>query len=80
MINRTQVDKISITDRAVVVRFKDGTVGKEIFSDYPRLAKATPQDREDFTVSHFGLHWSSLDEDLSFEGFYKNAEILSETI
>ena len=80
MINRTQIDKISITDRAVVVMFKDGTVGKELFSEYPSLTKATPQERENFTISHFGIHWPTLDEDLSFEGIYKKSENLVENI
>ena len=71
MINRTQIENIKITDNAVVVLFKDGTVGKETFSDYPSLAKATQNERENFTVSYFGIHWPSLNEDLSFEGIYK---------
>ena len=80
MINRTQIENIKITDKAVVVLFKDGTVGKEGFSEYPSLANATPQERENFTVSYFGIHWPSLDEDLSFDGIYKKAEKLVENI
>ena len=80
MTNRTQVDKITITDNAVVVLFKDGTVGKETFSDYPSLANASYTEREDFTVSYFGIHWPSLDEDLSFDGIYKKTENLVENI
>ena len=75
MINKTDVDKVIITENAVVVEFKDGSVGKEPFSAYPRLANASQQEREDYTVSYFGLHWQDLDEDLSFEGFYKIASI-----
>ena len=80
MINRTQIENIKITDNAVVVLFKDGTVGKERFSEYPPLANATLQERENFTVSYFGIHWPSLDEDLSFDGIYKKAENLVENI
>ena len=80
MINRTQVNKITITDNAVVVLFKDGSLGKEIFSEYPNLAKAKQNERENFTVSHFGIHWPSLDEDLSFEGIYKKTENIVEKI
>ena len=80
MINRTQIDNIKITDNAVVVLFKDGSVGKETFSDYPSLANASHAERENFTVSHFGIHWPSLDEDLSFEGIYKKTENLIENI
>ncbi|MCH5239673.1 MAG: DUF2442 domain-containing protein [Muribaculaceae bacterium] len=80
MINRTQIENIKITDNAVVVLFKDSTVGKEWFSEYPPLANATLQERENFTVSYFGIHWPSLDEDLSFDGIYKKAENLVENI
>ena len=80
MINRTQIENIKITDTDIVVLFKDGTVGKETFSDYPSLANASHAEREDFTVSYFGIHWPSLDEDLSFEGIYKKTENLIENI
>lgn len=80
MINRTQIENIKITDNAAVVLFKDGSIGKELFSEYPPLASATRQERESFTVSYFGIHWPSLDEDLSFEGFYNKVENLVENI
>lgn len=34
----------------------------------PRLANGTPQQLNNIEVSHFGLHWPDLDEDLSFAG------------
>ena len=80
MVNRSQIENIQITNNAVVVLFKDGLVGKELFSEYPSLANATPQEREDFTVSYFGIHWPYLDEDLSFEGIYKKTENFVENI
>ncbi len=35
---------------------------------FPRLADASPSDRNQFTLSPFGIHWESLDEDISIEG------------
>ncbi len=37
---------------------------------FPRLLKATPQQREQFEISGggTGLHWDALDEDISVEG------------
>jgi hypothetical protein len=35
---------------------------------FPRLAKAAPEQRGDFTISPSGLHWDALDEDISVEG------------
>ncbi len=37
---------------------------------FPKLAQATPKQRENFERSPFGIHWKTLDEDLSFEGFF----------
>ncbi len=37
---------------------------------FPKLAQATPQQREKYELSPFGIHWEALDEDLSFEGFF----------
>lgn len=37
---------------------------------FPRLQNASQAERERFELSAFGIHWPSLDEDLSFEGFY----------
>lgn len=34
----------------------------------PRLANGTPQQLSNIEASPFGLHWSDLDEDLSFAG------------
>jgi len=33
------------------------------------LQNATPQQRNDFSLSPFGIHWQQLDEDLCFDGF-----------
>ena len=38
---------------------------------FPRLQSATPRQREQYKLSPFGIHWEALDEDLSFEGFFK---------
>ena len=32
---------------------------------FPRLMKATPADRAAVQISPFGLHWDTLDEDIS---------------
>lgn len=36
---------------------------------FPRLQKASDEERSNFELSPFGIHWEKLDEDLSFEGF-----------
>ncbi len=66
-----QVEKIWVTDKAVWIRTTDGREACEEFADYPRLKYATKKQRENFEADKFGIHWSDIDEDLSFEGFFK---------
>lgn len=35
---------------------------------FPRLLNATPEERERFELSAFGIHWEHLDEDISVDG------------
>lgn len=37
---------------------------------FPRLYNATDAQRRNYTLSHFGIHWPDIDEDLSYEGFF----------
>lgn len=67
----TDINKIWLTDEAVQIETKDGKTGTEYFADYPSLKNATQKQRESYTTSAFGIHWEELDEDLSFEGFFK---------
>jgi hypothetical protein len=36
---------------------------------FPKLLNASKEEREDYCISPFGIHWENIDEDLSFEGF-----------
>ena len=65
------VDKVWLTDTAVWIHTVDGKEACEKFADYQRLKFATPKQRADFEVDEFGLRWKELDEDLSFEGFFR---------
>lgn len=67
----TTVEKIWLTDNAVWIKTTDGLEGCERFSDYPRLKYATQAQRENFESDAFGIHWPEIDEDLSFEGFFR---------
>lgn len=65
------INKIWLTDDAVHIRTSDGREAKELFNDYARLRNASRSELEDFTADAFGIHWNQLNEDLSFEGFFK---------
>lgn len=70
MVTKNDITRIWLTDTAVWLQLKDDRQASELFADYPRLAGATANQRENYIVSHFGLHWPELDEDLSFGGFF----------
>lgn len=68
------IEKIWLTDSAIWVRTTDGKEACERFNDYPRLRNATPEQRLDYIADGFGIHWETLDEDLSYESFFNKPE------
>lgn len=57
---------------AVWVQLNDGRRAKADFCDYQRLRCATKSQRENFSLSRCGIHWPDVDEDLSFDGFFRD--------
>ncbi|WP_418894858.1 DUF2442 domain-containing protein [Limibacterium fermenti] len=68
------IEKIWTTDTAIWIRTAEGREAYEDFSNYPPLKFATPEERNNFEADEFGIHWKDLDEDLSFEGFFKEKQ------
>lgn len=66
-----QVEKVWVTDKEIWIRTVEGKEACEKFADFPRLRFATPEQRAQFSVSDSGIHWPEIDEDLSFEGFFR---------
>lgn len=69
-MNRNEVAKVGFSDDAVYEELNYGQVGRELFGYFSRLAGAADRERKEFTLSHFGIHWPAIDEDLSFQGFF----------
>lgn len=69
-MNRSHIKNIWLTGTSIWIELIDGRKAQERFSDYQKLARATDTQRQDYKLSHFGIHWPELDEDLSFEGFF----------
>lgn len=46
----------------------------------PKLLNANKAQRQNYKLSHFGIHWEELDEDLSFEGFFKEQKFFENEI
>ena len=47
----------------------DGRILWQSLLYYPRLRFATEDQRLDYAINAFGIHWEQLDEDISFESF-----------
>jgi len=69
-----EIKKVWIDENAIHVRTKDGKEAVELFSNYRRLRDATKAQRHKFVLNSFGIYWPEIDEDLSFDGFFKKRE------
>ncbi len=65
-----KIQKVWFSDNLISIETKSGIVKSHPLHWFPRLEKATVEQRNNFELSHFGIHWPELDEDLSFEGFF----------
>lgn len=70
-----RVINVSSTDVVLVVELEDGRTISAPLAWYPRLLHASQKDRDDWEVAGagFGIHWPSIDEDLSVEGLLRGA-------
>jgi len=68
-LTKNEIKNVWLTDDAIHIQTVEGTEAKELFSDFPRLRFATPEQRREYSLEYFGIRWDSLDEDLSYEGF-----------
>lgn len=73
--NMIKVKKVWLDNERIFIETDKGEVKSHPFSWFPRLFKATPEERRKFELSPFGIHWPELDEDLCFEGFFEFSKI-----
>jgi len=52
----------------MMVELSDGRVLGVPLAWFPRLSRATKEQREKYELSPGGLHWDALDEDISIAG------------
>ncbi len=58
-------EKVRFDEDVMWVHLIDGRILGVPLAWFPRLLAATPEDRARVTISAFGLHWETLDEDIS---------------
>jgi hypothetical protein len=69
-----KIEKIWVTDDAVWIMTEDGRAAFERFADYPILQNASDMERSNYVADAFGIHWPELDEDLCYDGFFREKE------
>ena len=59
---------VRFDDDSFVVELDDGRTLGVPLAWFPRLFHAKPKQRENYYLSHAGIHWEDLDEDISVAG------------
>ena len=68
MNSSASATRVRFDQDSMWVDLSDGrTIGVPL-AWFPRLLRGTPEQREQVRISTRGLHWESLDEDISIEG------------
>ena len=70
-MTRSNISRVWLTPAEIWIETVDGRKACERFADYRGFRTASNRQRENYTLSYFGIHWPELDEDLSYEGFFK---------
>jgi len=66
-----EIAKIWFNDENIYLKTEEGVEKSMPLKWFPSLKNASKAQRENFELSPFGIHWKEIDEDLSFEGFFK---------
>lgn len=70
-----RVVDVEVSEDELSVRLKDGRRISAPLAWYPRLLKATEEQRKNWQIvgGGYGIHWEEIDEDLSSEGLLRGA-------
>ena len=70
-----RIIEVKLDEDMLSARLADGRVVSVPLVWFPRLLRATPEQREKWVLSGagYGIHWPDLDEDLSSEGLLRGA-------
>ncbi len=72
-IPQIKVNRLYFKDNRIYIDTDAETVSQSLYH-YPILLNATDEQRKNYTLSPFGIHWEEIDEDVSFESFYYEEE------
>ena len=66
-----QATSVEFTTVDLIVTLADGRKIVTPLKWYPRLLRASAADRADYEIMPMGVHWPSVDDDLSIAGMLK---------
>jgi hypothetical protein len=64
----TSAKAVRFDDCTMWIDLSDGRTLGVPLAWFPRLLNATAEQREAFEIGRYGLHWETIDEDISIEG------------
>ena len=64
----TSPKSVRFDENSLWVELADGRIIAVPLAWFPRLLRATPEQRAKVEISPMGLHWDALDEDISVAG------------
>jgi Protein of unknown function (DUF2442) len=67
------IASVRCSERDLVVALTDGRTVTAPLWWYPRLLRATPEQRANFEIGRFGIHWPEIDEDIELAGLLLGA-------
>ena len=79
-MKQLKIIKVWVDDKSVYAETSNGEIAHYDFDSWPRLAKATQNQRKDYHLTYFGIHWPQIDEDLSFEGMFADNGLYSDVV
>ena len=56
-----KISRVWVDANHVYAETEEGLRAHYAFSDWPRLQKASEDERQDFYLTYFGIHWPQID-------------------
>lgn len=72
MLRQILISRVWVDSQYIYASTSDGKTAKYAFADWKSFANTTDEQRRDFYLSYSGIHWRQIDEDLSFNGMFRD--------
>jgi hypothetical protein len=79
MNSSVKATRVHFDQDSMWVDLSDGRIIAVPLAWFPRLLRATDEQRQLFRISSRGLHWEALDEDISIAGLLSGTGDLSQS-